>query len=182
MIVTDRADWAEKARYLTTQAKDDPVEYIHGHIGYNYRLTNVQAAIGCAQMESLDAYVEAKRNIAATYRKELAGVPGMAIFPDAPWAFSNAWMATVLVTAAEYGLDSRHLMQALSKQGIQTRPLWQPLHRSPAHRGAQALGGSVSEELQMNALSLPCSVGLTLEQQKMVVNRLLESRVSERTV
>ena len=78
MIVTDREDWAKKAKYLTTQAKDDPIEYIAGEIGFNYRLTNVLAAIGCAQMEQLVSYVAKKRSIAARYQQGLAGTPGLA--------------------------------------------------------------------------------------------------------
>ena len=77
MIVTNNAEWAERARYLTTQAKDDPIEYVHNDIGYNYRLTNVLAAIGCAQMEQLDSYVKAKRRIAKRYQESLSSLPGI---------------------------------------------------------------------------------------------------------
>ncbi|MBK7543763.1 MAG: DegT/DnrJ/EryC1/StrS family aminotransferase [Candidatus Competibacteraceae bacterium] len=83
MIVTANEAWARKAKYLTTQAKDDPLEYIHGEIGYNYRLTNLQAAFGCAQMEQLDQYVAAKRKIAARYGEALKGVPGLSIMKEA---------------------------------------------------------------------------------------------------
>ena len=72
MLVTNNAEWAARARYLTTQAKDDPIEYVHNAVGYNYRLTNLLAAMGCAQMEQLDEFVEAKRRIARRYQESLA--------------------------------------------------------------------------------------------------------------
>ena len=160
MIVTDRADWSQKAKYLTTQAKDDPIEYIHEEIGYNYRLPNVQAAMGCAQLEQLNQYVEIKRDIAKTYSERLSDLAGITPMQEAPWAMCSFWMYTILVDEAVVGFDSRQLLQALEKQRIQTRPLWQPMHLSPAHKGAYAVDCSVAERLYLQALSLPCSVGL----------------------
>ena len=135
MIVTDHEDLAKKAKYLTTQAKDDPVEYVHGEIGFNYRLTNVLAAIGCAQMEQLPRYVARKREIAKRYRHGLAGVRGIELMKQASWAESTFWLYTVLVNPQEFGMDSRQLLRLLDSQKIQTRPLWQPIHLSPAHAG-----------------------------------------------
>jgi perosamine synthetase len=161
MIVTDNDVWASRAKYLTTQAKDDPIEYVHEEIGYNYRLTNIQAALGCAQMEQLPGFIEKKRSIEHNYRTALASVPGITSMPEASWARSIFWMYTVLVDEAAYGEDSRALLRRLASQGIQSRPLWQPLHRSPAYRQAQVYGGEVAEKLNRRALSLPCSVGIT---------------------
>lgn len=160
MIVTDRADWAAKAKYLTTQAKDDPVEFVHREIGYNYRLTNVQAAMGCAQLERLEEYVGIKRALAARYAAALRDVPGLSLMREAPWAFSTYWLFTVLVDEARYGRDSRALMAGLGQAGIQSRPLWQPLHRSEPHRASPGGPCPVAEELNRRAVSLPCSVGL----------------------
>jgi perosamine synthetase len=161
MIVTDNEAWATRARHLTTQAKQDPVEYVHDEIGYNYRLTNIQAALGCAQMEQLPEFIEKKRMIARQYREALLSVPGLTTMPEAPWARSIFWMYTVLVDEATYGENSRSLMRRLAERGIQSRPLWQPLHRSPAYRHAQFCGGQVADRINRLALSLPCSVGLT---------------------
>lgn len=169
MVVTNRADWADRAKYLTTQAKDDPVEYRHHEIGYNYRLTNVQAAMGVAQIEQLDDYVQAKRAIAARYVEALRSLPGLTPMSDASWAVSNGWMFTVRVEAKTFGMDSRALMRQLQTQGIQSRPLWQPMHRSPAHAGAAAWRCEVADRLWEECLSLPCSVGLTAEQQERVI-------------
>jgi perosamine synthetase len=172
MIVTDREDWAKKAKYLTTQAKDDPIEYIHGEIGFNYRLTNVLAAIGCAQMEQLATYLAKKRSIAARYQQALAGIPGLTPMNHAPWAESTFWMYTILVDPIEFGVDARQLLRVLELQKIQTRPLWQPIHLSPAHavKGAQSL--PVAEHLADHALSLPCSVNLSDEDQDRVISAI----------
>lgn len=161
MILTDNEAWARRARHLTTQAKDDPVEYSHDEIGYNYRLTNLQAAMGCAQMEQLEGHIAAKRQIAAWYARELQGLPGVTCMPQAPWAHSAAWLFTVRIDAAEFGLDSREVLRRLGAAGIQTRPLWQPMHRSAAHAGAEFVGGTIADELWSEGLSLPCSVNLT---------------------
>jgi len=160
MVVTDNPLWAEKTKYLTTQAKDDPVEFVHGEIGYNYRLTNMQAALGCAQLEVLDDYIAAKRRIASIYARELRNVPGIIPAPQAPWAFCVYWMYTALIDAKRYGMDSRALLRRLGEERIQARPLWQPNHLSPAHVASKAWRCPVAEMLNQMALSLPCSVGL----------------------
>jgi perosamine synthetase len=172
MLVTNREDWAERAKYLTTQAKDDPIEYVHGEIGFNYRLTNVLAAIGCAQIEQLSEYIQKKQAIARHYNDSLSGLPGIRPMPEAPWATSTFWMYTVLVDDTEAGLTSRELMRALGGKKIQTRPLWQPIHRSPAHIAASAASCPVAETLSEHALSLPCSVGLTQSEQARVIQQV----------
>jgi perosamine synthetase len=172
MIATTDAAVAERARYLTTQAKDDAIEFVHGSIGYNYRLTNVQAAIGCAQLEQLTAFLEAKRTIARRYTEALAAIPGITTMTEAPWARSAFWMFTVLVDTTRAGVDSRHLLRALNMEGIETRPLWQPLHQSPAHRQSFARRCPVAESLHARALCLPCSTGLTPDQQDAVIDAI----------
>ena len=169
MYVTDDECRAQRAKHLTTQAKDDALEYIHSEIGYNYRLTNVQAAIGVAQMEQLDEYVDAKRRIAATYHEALRTVDGITPMREAPWAESAFWMYTVVVNEGRYGCSSRDLLHELARHDIQARPLWQPLHLSAAHKGSFATDCSVAEALNRDALSLPCSVGLSPDAQRRVI-------------
>jgi perosamine synthetase len=172
MLVTDNAEWAARARYLTTQAKDDPIEYVHNAIGYNYRLTNLLAAMGCAQMEQLDMFVEAKRQIARRYREALISLPGIHLPEEADWAFSTFWMYTVLIDEKESRIDSRELLRELAARKIQTRPLWQPIHRSPAHTIADNPSCPNSDALYRQAISLPCSVGLSSSAQNQVVDVL----------
>lgn len=180
MIVTGNEAWARRAKYLTTQAKDDPVEYIHNEIGYNYRLTNIQAAMGCAQMEQLDEYIAAKRRIAATYTKALGDVSGIIPMPEAAWAFSIFWMYTMLVDEAKYGMESQVLMQHLSEAGIQARPLWEPMHRSSAHNDCRSYGIETAERLQKQGLSLPSSVSLSAAEQHRVIEAIVKSRKTSR--
>ena len=174
MLVTNDAALAAKAKYLSTQAKDDPVEYVHKETGFNYRLSNVQAALGCAQMELLDEFVAIKRDIAAEYAKAFAEVPGVTTMTEASWARSIFWLNTVLIDEEEYGEDSRALMKRLARRGIQARPLWEPLHRSEALRGVQSVGGEVADEINRRALSLPSSVGMTPEQVREVIGAVCE--------
>ncbi len=168
MVVTARREWAERVRHLTTQAHCHPVESWHDEVAFNYRLTNVQAAIGCAQMEAIEARLAAKRRIADFYRTLCADVPGLAYMPQANWAGAVFWLSTVLVDPQAFGRDCRQLMAFLAERGIGTRPLWQPMHLSQAHRGARAVGGGVAEDLYARALSLPSSCGLTEEEKNAV--------------
>lgn len=169
MITTDDPGLARRAKYLTTQAKDDPIEYVHCEVGYNYRLTNVLAALGCAQLEELDAYVARKREIARRYDGELLGLQGLGRQKTAEWAEPNEWLYTITVDPERFGMTSRELLGFLAQRGIQSRPLWQPLHRSPAHESGAQRGFEVAERLNRTALSLPCSVGLTEAQQEKVL-------------
>jgi perosamine synthetase len=172
MLVTDNAEWAARARYLTTQAKDDPLEYVHNEVGYNYRLTNLLAAMGCAQMEQLDTFVEAKRTIARRYQESFASLPGIHLPQEADWAFSTFWMYTVLIDETQSSIDSRTLLRNLAARKIQARPLWQPLHRSPAHQSLGSPACPNAERLHRQAISLPCSVGLSESAQARVVEAM----------
>ena len=171
-IVTSNTEWASRARYLTTQAKDDQVEFVHGEIGYNYRLTNIQAALGCAQIEMLPQYIEKKLAIASRYEAGLK-VSGITVMPEAPWAESIFWLYTVLVEEEQFGMCARTVLKKLEAQGIQTRPLWQPMHRSPVHRNCEAFQCESADWLHARALSLPCSVGLTESDQDYVVKSVI---------
>jgi len=172
MIVTDDDELADYARYLTTQAKDDPLEYIHNEIGYNYRLTNVLAALGLAQLERIEDYVATKRHIATRYHEGLADVPGLALPIQADWAYNCFWLYTVLVEENEYGIGSRALLRALGERRIQTRPLWHPIHTLKPYRDCQAYRVEVADWLYERALSIPCSVGLAQEEQERVIQAI----------
>ena len=175
MLVTNDDRLAQRAKYLTTQAKDDPLEFVHGEVGYNYRLPNVLAAIGCAQLEQLDKFVARKREIAAAYTDALVGLPGVAPLREPPGTFSTFWLYTTCIDESKAKLGSRDLMKALDAEGIQTRPVWQPMHLSPAHDGAFATDCSVSERLNRDGLSLPCSVGLSNNDREYVIKIVSEA-------
>jgi perosamine synthetase len=172
MIVTRNEEWAARTRHLSTQAKSDPVEYVHDEVGYNYRLTNLQAAMGCAQLEKLPEYVAAKRRIGETYNKAFEDMPGLHPMPEADWAHSTCWMYTVLVDQEQFGMDSRVLLAALADEQIMTRPLWQPMNLSPVFKDSTSSPCEVSEHLYEQCLSLPCSVGLSAWDQERVIRTI----------
>lgn len=176
MIVTDREDWAGRARHLTTQAKLDPFENIHDEIGYNYRLTNVAAAIGTAQLERLDQLLSSKRRIAARYRAFCDASPGLTFMPSPAWAEPACWLSSILVDEETFGIDSRALARALKARAIESRALFQPMHLSPAHFGCRILGGTVAESLWRRGLSLPSSSDLAPDQQERVLEAIAGAR------
>ncbi len=169
MILTKHEDWADRARHLTTQARAHAFEYVHEEIGFNYRPTSLNAAMGVAQMELVDEYVAVKRRIATTYAQAVDGVPGLSTLGEAPWAFSTFWLSTVLARDA----SGRALVERLRSRGIEARPIWQPMHLSPAQRGAVATDCSTAERLYEQGVCLPSSVGLSAPDQERVIGELL---------
>lgn len=176
MVLTNNARVGRRVRYLANQAKDDPAEFVHRSVGYNYRMSNLAAAVGCAQMERIDEFLAAKRRIAETYSRELAGVPGIILPTEAPWARSSWWLWTMRVRQAEYGMDARALRARLAEQRIESRCLWQPLHLSPAYADCYRGPLPVAQAVWREALSLPSSVGLTESQQARVIESVRDAR------
>lgn len=171
MIVTNNEDWAKRARHLSTQAKKDPFVYYHDDIGYNYRLTNVQAAMGVAQMEKIDEYVERKREIAASYRDLLNGTEGKVILlQEAEWAKSNFWLSTIQVAE-----DIKEpLISYLIAQEIQARPIWNLIHTLPMYRSDEVYGRSApyAQQAWQKCINIPCGVSITEEQIETVVREI----------
>ncbi len=172
-IVTNNALWSERAKYLTTQAKDNPIEFVHGDIGYNYRLTNIQAAMGCAQLELLPEYIVRKREIAGRYTQALADISGVTVMPQASWAESIFWLYTILIDERKFGASPHAVGKQMRARRIESRPLWQPMHRSPVHRECESVQIEWADWIHARALSLPCSVGLTSSDQDYVIESLL---------
>ena len=127
--------------------------------------------MGCAQLEQLETFIAAKQRIASRYAEGLL-LPGISLMKEASWASSSWWLYTVLVDNAVFGTDSRELMRSLNSKKIQTRPLWQPIHLSGAHRGRSATKMPIAEKLYQQALSLPCSAGLGEEEQSRVIEEV----------
>ena len=160
MIVTDNVQWADRARYLTTQAKDDPIEYYHKEIGFNYRLTNIQAAMGLAQMELIDEFIEHKKLIANRYDEAFSGNPGITLMTRNEDAEPVHWLYTILLDENVTVEDRKSVIQTLNQQGIGVRPLWHPLHALPPYVGCQAHRIEHAVRLYERGISLPSSVGL----------------------
>lgn len=160
MIVTSDEDIAKRARHLTTQAKKDPFEYDHDEIGYNYRLTNIQAAMGVAQMERIDEFVETKRKNASIYRELLSDINGIRFLWEMPWAKSNFWFYTIKAPK-EHRMP---LMKHLLSKDIQVRPVWKLIHTLPMYKEHQAYEIQNAIQIYETSLNLPCSVGLKKNQ------------------
>ncbi len=173
MIVTDDEALARRAKHLTTQARLPRVEYMHDEVGYNYRLTNVAAAIGVAQLEKLDDFVARKRRIAARYDDALGDVAGIGLAARASFADPTFWLYTITVDPERFGCDATTLRLHLAQRGIEARPIWTPLHRMPMYAGASRLGGHVADAVYERALSLPSSVTLSEPDQRFVIETLI---------
>jgi aminotransferase in exopolysaccharide biosynthesis len=160
MLVTDDEELAARMRYLSTQAKDDSLRYIHNEVGYNYRMTNLQAAMGVAQLEQLDAFVDTKRRNFELYRDGLSGLDGISLLEEPSGTRSNYWFYSLLLSGAGRR-DS--VMEALGKSEIQSRPIWHPNHLQKPYEGCEVWGEPGAEAWHSRVLSIPCSVGLTSE-------------------
>lgn len=159
MVVTDDEVFAKKVRHLTTQAKTDPVEYDHDAIGYNYRLTNIQAAVGVAQMERLEEFIGIKRKNARLYSELLSKISGADIMWEQPGVRSNFWFYTLRVSSGQ----KRPLMDFLLSKGIQVRPVWKLMHTLQMYADCQSYFIEKAPEAYECCLNLPCSLNLTNE-------------------
>jgi dTDP-4-amino-4,6-dideoxygalactose transaminase len=169
MILTNNADLAEKAKHLTTQAKNDDVRYIHNEIGYNFRLTNVLAAMGLAQLEQLSEFLERKLDIYHQYVEAVRHIEGLSILPVPEYARNNHWLNLLQIDSAEYGRDREGLMEDLHKKGIQSRFVWQLNHLQKPYRDCQTYKIELAEKIVKNTLCLPSSTQLNEEEIKKVI-------------
>jgi len=175
MVVTNREAVAARAHLLRNQAFEEP-RFVHRDIGFNYRLTNLQAAIGLAQCEKLKEKVERKRALAESYRRLLAGAAELTLPVEAPWARNVYWMYGVLLRDG-FGRSRDETMRMLHERGVETRPFFHPLHRQPAL--ADRFKNDrypVSENLATRGLYIPSGLGLTAAQIEEVAGKLLACR------
>jgi perosamine synthetase len=172
MILTAGAALAARAKYLTTQAKDDDLRFIHNEVGYNYRLTNLQAALGVAQLEQLPRFLETKAAHYAQYADGLRNVRGLTLAPVPAYACNNHWLCSLRVNAEIYGCDRDALMRRLTARGIQSRPVWGLNHLQRPFAHCQAYRIERATELWQTTLSLPSSAGLKPEDIQSVIEAL----------
>ena len=173
MLVSATRDWVEHARKLSTQAREPVAHYEHVEIGFNYRMSNLLAALGRAQLESLPDRVATRRRIRDRYRWLLDGAPGISFMPEAPYGRTNAWLTCIVVDPDAFGADREAIRLALEEEDIEARPLWKPMHLQPIFASHHAFGGDVSARLFERGLCLPSGSSLTEENQDRVVATLL---------
>lgn len=174
MLATNHALLAKRARYLTTQAKDDPLEYIHKDVGYNYRLSSLQAALGVAQLEQLEARIAKKRTIAQAYAAAFRDVEGMTLMPTPPHTQPTYWLYTVLLPAGTTRAERQAAIRALGEAGFEARPLWHPIHGLPPYRECLTVDIEHAPSLYDRGISLPCSVGMRSEDVQRCALTLIE--------
>lgn len=166
MLVSDDLEMLEKARFWATQARDPAPHYQHSEIGYNYRMSNILAAIGRAQLEAIEGRIEARRRVFEGYRRALGNIPGISFMPETSYGRANRWL-TVMLVAPETGITPSDIRNALEEENIDSRPIWKPMHLQPVfekypffpHRE----GEDISAELFEQGICLPSGSNLTKE-------------------
>jgi len=178
MLASDDKELIEHARFLSQQARDPFPHYEHTEIGYNYRMSNVLAAIGSAQLKVLDQRVERKRAIFDYYQGLLGDFPGIEFMPEASYGKTNRWLTVILITPEEFGTDREEVRLALEAENIEARPVWKPMHMQPVFNPqitqidadykkkeksykARVVGGEVAEDLFNRGLCLPSGTAMT---------------------
>jgi len=178
MLVSDDTGALEKARFLATQARDPAPHYQHSEMGYNYRMSNVLAGIGRAQLEVLEERVRLRRLIFSAYESELGDLPGVSFMPEPAGSRSNRWLTVLTIDPAEAGATSAALLRAFAERNIEARPVWKPLHLQPLFAGAayypHAPGESFCEALFGAGICLPSGSSLTEEEQARVISCVRE--------
>jgi dTDP-4-amino-4,6-dideoxygalactose transaminase len=163
MLVTESAHVADRARYLATQARDPSPHYEHSVVGYNYRLSNLLAALGRAQLRGLDSRIERRRRINEYYRTALAELPGIGFMPIAAYGEPNYWLTCITIDPEQFGVDREAVRLALESVDIEARPTWKPLHLQPVFAASPVVGGSVAAHIFDQGLCLPTGSGLSNE-------------------
>jgi dTDP-4-amino-4,6-dideoxygalactose transaminase len=155
MLVTDEERLADHARFLSTQAREPVPHYEHRHIGYNYRLSNILAALGRAQLARLDEMVARRRAIRSAYAEAIRGAPGVRIFGAADDSGANCWLSALVIDPATARADAAQVSKALEAADIEARPLWKPMHLQPIYSGSGHLTTGVAESLFRRGVTLP---------------------------
>lgn len=171
-VLSDDAELVAAARHLSGTARVG-ADYSHDRVGFNYRMTNIQAAVGCAQMENLDQFIAAKRRIRADYESGLAGLPGIDFFPNPAWAGSACWFSGI-VLAKGARLETAELRARLVEAGIEARPFWKPMHLQAPYAEAPRTAQDVADSVWQRVVTLPCSTQLNAVDQARVIASVRE--------
>jgi dTDP-4-amino-4,6-dideoxygalactose transaminase len=161
-----------RAQHLATQARDPFPHYEHSELGYNYRLSNLLAAIGRAQLRGLDDRIQRRKRIDARYRDALEGLPGVSFMPIAEYGEPNWWLTCIVVDPEQFGADREQIRLALESVDIESRPTWKPLHLQPVYEGALTVGGSVCAAVFQRGLCLPTGSALSPTDQERVIEAI----------
>jgi len=167
-LVTDDAERAAHIRFLATQARDPAPHYQHSELGFNYRLSNLLAALGRSQLADLDRRVARRRDHRRFYGEVLGGLDGVELMPEAPGCFSTFWLSVLTIDPTSAAADRETVRQHLEALDVEARPVWKPMHLQPYYAEFEMTGGAVAEELFANGLCLPSGSNLTDDQRQMI--------------
>jgi dTDP-4-amino-4,6-dideoxygalactose transaminase len=173
MLVSDDPAWIERARKLATQARDPAPHYEHSETGFNYRMSNLLAALGRGQLQHLDEKVARRRAIKSRYRDRLSAVRGIAFMPDAPDGEPTNWLTVITVDESEFGASPTQIREHLETLDIEARPAWKPMHLQPLFAGFPVVRGNVAEQIFRTGLCLPSGSAMTDADVDRVVEGLL---------
>lgn len=168
MLVSPDPEMTARARMLASQARDPAPHYQHSQLGFNYRLSNLLAAVGRGQLLNLEDRVKARRAVFERYSAELGDLPGLHFMPEAPWNRANRWLTCLTIDPARANTDRETIRLALDAENIEARPVWKPLHMQPLYNDFPVYSRGVAEKLFANGLCLPSGSSLTAEQQERV--------------
>jgi len=174
-LVAKNKQYTDKATFLATQARDPAPHYQHSEIGYNYRMSNICAAIGRGQMEVLPERIEQRRKNFEFYKTALKDFTGIAFVEEPEGYFSNRWLTTILVDPMKSSVNREDIRLALLEENIESRPLWKPMHRQPVFKDFPYYGGNISENLFENGLCLPSGSNLREEDLERVVSKMTQT-------
>lgn len=172
MIISQDEKVLQHLKYMSTQSKDDPIFYTHHEIGYNYRMTNVQAAIGVAQMEELEEFIKRKNINYDIYLKELQDVEWLELLPFRENIRSNKWFYSLMINVEKIGKDIKSIVEALYEMGIQTRPIWGLIHEQKPYHGSINYKIEKATYYSSHILNIPCSTNITVEEIKIVCDKI----------
>lgn len=172
MLVAREKCLAEKAKYLSTQSKDDELYYIHHEVGYNYRMTNIQAALGVAQLEQLEKFIEIKTQNYYNYKTQIELVDGLSLLEFNKRIRPNYWFYSVIINKEQYGLDRDELLVKLNSQKIQTRPIWGLIHEQKPYISNQIYKVEKANDYLNKILNIPCSTNLSSEEIDYIVKTI----------
>ncbi len=164
-----------KARFWATQARDPGGDYLHSELGYNYRMSNIVAAIARGQFRVLETRVRERRGVAFRYQDAFSELPGIELMPQAEYGVHTNWLSCFLIDEERFGISRDRLISVLNDANVEARPVWRPMHLQKLYLGAEVVGGAVAEDLNRRGICLPSSSSLTEGEQTFVIDRIREA-------
>ncbi len=175
-LLSSNGDWIARARHLATQAREPALHYEHTMVGYNYRMSNLLAAVGRGQLRWLDEKVTRRRAINRAYHEGLADTPGIEFMPEAAYGRATCWLTCIVVDQAAFGASRNDLLQSFEKANIEARPVWKPMHLQPVFARYRKRGGEISADLFERGICLPSGSNLSGKDIERVIQVILDQR------